>query len=191
MAAAPASSRTFANSAAFLRARSMPARIFTVTGFFTREVMARTIWPASSGSRMRAEPSPFPKTFGTGQPMLKSMTSQGPSSRRTAISPQISGSEPKSCTARGRSSGIVRSRSAVPRFLYHTAFALTISVTAISHPCSRQRIRKGRSETPAMGARMIPCFSSSVPIFILSPSPLSGVPALHSVSSFFPRNRIL
>ena len=78
-----------------------------------------------------------------------------------AISAIMSGSEPKSCTAAGRSSGSICSSSLVFRLLYRTAFALTISVTTQPAPCSRHSTRKGRSVTPAMGAS-ITLFSRTV-----------------------------
>ena len=65
--------------------------------------IATVISSTSFGFLIRAEPSPFLTIFGTGQPMLISKISYGPSSRLAAISATISGSEPKSCRDTGRS----------------------------------------------------------------------------------------
>ena len=67
----------FATSAALMCCLSHPARILTVTGIFTASATARTMRPTSGGSFMRALPSPFPATLGTGQPMLMSMADGG------------------------------------------------------------------------------------------------------------------
>ena len=67
---------------------------------------AATISAASSGVRMRAEPSPDLTTLPTGQPMLMSIISAPEmSSARFAPSAMDSGSWPKICTAAGCSSG--------------------------------------------------------------------------------------
>lgn len=49
---------------------AQPRRNFTVTGCSTAPFTARTMEAASSGSRMRAEPSPFDTILRAGQPML-------------------------------------------------------------------------------------------------------------------------
>ena len=49
-----------------------PARIFTVTGIFTRLVIAAITDAACSGSRIRLQPALCFAIFGTGQPMFTS-----------------------------------------------------------------------------------------------------------------------
>ena len=74
--AAPLSSRRFASSGALMLPLSQPRRHFTVTGTVTARLTAATICPASSGVRMRPQPSPLFATLGIGQPMLMSRKSQ-------------------------------------------------------------------------------------------------------------------
>ena len=105
-AEAPALSQTRANSTALTCPPSKPLRNLTVTGTETAFTTASTILPASSGSRMSAEPSPLLTTFPTGQPMLTSrMSAPESSSASLAASARISGSWPKICTEAGCSSG--------------------------------------------------------------------------------------
>ncbi len=69
---------------------------------------------ALSGARISAQPSSFPAIFPTGQPMLMSRISAPESAIAfCAASAIVSGSWPKIWTARGRSSGRLRRRSAV------------------------------------------------------------------------------
>ena len=77
IAATPASSAIFATSTALICSASQPFLILTVTGFLGElSTIALRILPASSGSFIRALPSPFPATLGTGQPILKSIISK-------------------------------------------------------------------------------------------------------------------
>ena len=77
---------------------------------------------------MRALPSPFEKTFFTGQPMLMSTMSKPASLSSAAAFFINSGSQPKSCTARGVHTGSVKSRGSVPLPPKQSPLALTISV---------------------------------------------------------------
>ena len=84
-----------------MQVSSKPLRNFTVTGFFHRFHEFRKDFLHQLRVSMRAEPSPFLTIFGTGQPMLISKISYGPSSRlAAAISATISGSEPKAAGTR-------------------------------------------------------------------------------------------
>ena len=97
-AAAPLSCKIFASSTTLTLPRSQPIRVFTVTGTSTASTTARTIWPASCGSFIRALPSPLLTIFGMGQPMLISKKSQPEWPRASlAACAMISGSLPKTC----------------------------------------------------------------------------------------------
>ena len=73
---------------------------------------------ASSGFVMSFEPSPLFTIFGIGQPMLKSIRAKAERSESaSAASAQISGSEPKSCTASGLSPSQLFKSSSVALFL--------------------------------------------------------------------------
>ena len=94
--AAPASSMRLVKSSTLMLPLSQPKRHFTVTGTFTAWTTERTMSAASSGVRIRPQPSPEPAIFGMGQPMLMSIKSQ-PEISRARIAPLaiISGSLPK------------------------------------------------------------------------------------------------
>ena len=141
-------------STALTWSSSKPFRIFTVTGFWIAPATFSIIFPARSGFFIRAEPSPLFTTFGTGQPMLISKISNGRSSICFAISPIISGSDPKSCKETGVSRGSIVKSSCVFLFLYKIALALTISIQRSPAPCSLHSKRNGRSVTPAIGAKI-------------------------------------
>ena len=75
---------------------------------------ARATFTAVSGSLMSAAPAPVLQTFGTGQPMLRSMRSAPRSATVAAAERMISGSWPKSWIDTGppaRSSGCTTSSS--------------------------------------------------------------------------------
>ena len=169
MAAPPDSSITCAISGAFILFSSKPALILIVSGLSSASAIFSTILPTSTGSFIRAEPSPLLTTFGTGHPILTSIISNSLSESLFAISAMISGSEPKSCNASGLSSGTVFIRSSVFLLLYSTALALTISVHISPQPCSLHKSRNGRSVTPAIGANAILFFISTFPILIITP----------------------
>ena len=118
MAAAPASSQRRAKAGALTLPPSQPLRIFTVTGTGTARATADTISAASSGVRMRAEPSPDLTTLPTGQPMLMSIISAPEmSSARLAPSAMASGSWPKIWAETGLPSSGTCSSAAVLRSL--------------------------------------------------------------------------
>ncbi len=87
---------------------SRPRRIFTVTGTDTASATAETILQARSGSSSSVAPAPVLVTFRTGQPKFTSTMSAPASSTIRAASAMTPGSEPKICTASGRSSGEMR-----------------------------------------------------------------------------------
>jgi len=116
--APPPASKRFASSGAFFSASVKPARIFTHTGFLLFFAIAAMISAASGGLVMSFEPSPLFTIFGIGQPMLKSIrANSGRSESASAASAQISGSEPKSCTASGASASQLFKSSSVALFL--------------------------------------------------------------------------
>ena len=143
-----------------------PARILTVTGFWTAFAMASTIFPTSTGFFISAEPSPLLTTFGTGHPIFTSIMSNGRSSTRFAISPITSGSEPNSCNAIGCSFGVTCINASVFLLPYKIAFALTISVYKRPQSISLHNRRNGRSVTPAIGASTTGFCISTFPINI-------------------------
>ena len=144
---------------------SKPIRIFAVTGFFTAWETFVTISRISSGFLSNADPSPLLTTFGTGQPILISRISNGCSSILFTTSAIRSGSLPKICMETGCSTGSICIREIVFLLWKEIAFALTISVHNRPAPCSLQRIRNGRSVTPAIGARIKGFSISTEPIF--------------------------
>ena len=104
MAAAPACSMARANSTQLIEPLSQPRRNFTVTGRFAPRITASSTFTASSGVRIRPEPSPELATLGTGQPILMSMMS-APEIRAAMAAPSCihTGSLPKIWAAAGRS----------------------------------------------------------------------------------------
>ena len=74
------------------------------------------------------------------------------------------GSWPKICTAQGLSSGRRWSRALVFSSRYTRALAETISEVLSAAPSRRQRARKAKSVTPAMGASTARPFNSMFPI---------------------------
>ena len=96
--AAPLSSMRRVKSSTLMLPLSQPRRHLTVTGTSTALTTASTIFPASSGVRIRPQPSPLFATLGMGQPMLMSRKSQPEiSSASRAPSAMVSGSLPKIC----------------------------------------------------------------------------------------------
>src|SRR5205823_4261330 len=83
--------------------RPGPRRILPVTGTETASETAATTAHARSGSSSIVAPAPVFVTFLTGQPKLMSTRSAPASSTNLAASAITEGSEPKICTARGRS----------------------------------------------------------------------------------------
>ena len=93
---------------------SQPRRIFTVTGTGDAFTTASAMRAAFSGSFIRAEPSPFPTTLPTGQPILMSMRSAPLISAAIwAASAMQTGSLPKICALTGCSPGPIFSRPLV------------------------------------------------------------------------------
>ena len=91
----PAPSTRLANSGALIDCSFHPARIFTVTGIFTRFVIAAITEAACSGSRIRLHPALCFAIFGTGQPMFTSTMFAPNPSTIWAASAIFSGSPPK------------------------------------------------------------------------------------------------
>ena len=87
---------------------SIPRRILTVTGTETASATAEITRQARSWSSSSVAPAPVLVTFFTGQPKLTSTRSAPASSTIRAASAITSGSEPKICTASGRSSAEIR-----------------------------------------------------------------------------------
>ena len=109
------------------------------------DAMADMIFSARGMSSKSALPAPLPYIFGTGQPMLTSITSNGASASLRTASFMTRGSEPKSCTAFTFSPSAVKSSSFVALLPYKSPFALTISVKASPAPYDRHRLRKAKS----------------------------------------------
>src|SRR4051812_6594017 len=84
--------------------------------------------------------------------MLMSMMSAPLSALYFAASAIISGSAPAICTTRGSTSPSWLPRRMVFSEPHRREFDATISETAMPAPIFLQRMRKGRSVTPAMGA---------------------------------------
>jgi len=96
--AAPLCSMRLVKSSTLMLPLSQPRRHFTVTGTSTAWLTARTMASASSGVRMRPQPSPELAIFGMGQPILMSRKSQPEISRASrAPSAMTAGSLPKIC----------------------------------------------------------------------------------------------
>ena len=147
------SSIRFVKSRTLMLPLSQPRRHLTVTGTSTALTTLETIWPASSGVRIRPHPSPELAIFGMGQPMLMSMKSQPEISNASlAPSAMVSGSLPKICAPQMLPSFFRRSL-ALFLSLYTSAREETISVTVTPAPNRAQIVRKAQSVTPAMGAR--------------------------------------
>ena len=87
-----------------------PRRIFTVTGTSTASATASTRRHARSPPSVSISelPAPVLVTLRTGQPMLMSTMSAPASTTITAARAMRSGSDPKICTASGRSSRAMR-----------------------------------------------------------------------------------
>ena len=87
---------------------SRPRRSLTVTGTDTADATASTTRQARSGSSSSVAPAPVFVTFLTGHPKLMSTMSAPASSTIAAAFAMTGGSEPKICTASGRSSAAMR-----------------------------------------------------------------------------------
>ena len=79
-----------------------------MTGTETASATAETTRAGALGSSSSVAPAPVFVTFFTGQPKLMSTRSAPASSTIRAASAITSGSEPKICTASGRSSAEIR-----------------------------------------------------------------------------------
>ena len=127
IAAAPASSMSFATSRALMCVSSMPVRIFTVTGFCTAEASVLTKCDIFFRSFRSTLPAPVRITFHAGHPQLMSIMSKS-SSRIFAAATTSGRLLPKSCTATGFSSGLVTSMACVLVLPRTSAVLLTNSV---------------------------------------------------------------
>src|SRR5215813_473298 len=152
MASMPSFSAMRATSTAFRWWSSQPPRILMVNGTWMALRMVRKITAAPRGSRISAAPCPLATILATGQPMLRSMPSAPPASRRRAASARTSGSAPSSCWAMGCSSGRWRARARVSALSLTRARASISSLVRNPAPHSRATSRKGALLTPAMGA---------------------------------------
>ena len=150
----PADSARRATRTPLLLSAHQPVRIFSVTGTSTAFTTASRISATSASSRSRAEPAALLHTFLAGQPMLMSMISAPISALRRAASASISASPPAICTVRGPGSPRWSMRSRDLRVCQRLGSEVTISPTTSPAPSRRQSCRKGRSVTPAMGARI-------------------------------------
>ena len=145
IAATPESSSARAKSGAVMFSSSQPSRIFAVTGILTAFTMPFTSAAVFSCSVIIAEPPPTRQTLRTGQPMLMSTLATPRCSKSTAASRISSGTEPKSCTARGRSRSLVSMSLSAFLFRSSSERALTRSVVHKSTPpTSRITSRNGR-----------------------------------------------
>ncbi len=109
---------------------------------------------ARASSRIRALPACWPTaTFFTGQPKLMSTTAAPRSTASRAASAITAGSQPASCTAEGAPKPSTSAIFSVCRFSRTIAWLAIISLTTMPAPRRRARRRKGRSETPDIGAR--------------------------------------
>ena len=113
MAWAPASAIRQANSTQFTESSLQPRRIFTVTGTSDAIRAAATRSAAVFISFIRAEPAPVFTTLGTGQPMFRSITSGRKGSSSFTACWMNFGSLPNSCSAIGRSWGVMVQSSVV------------------------------------------------------------------------------
>ncbi len=103
--------------------------------------------------------------FFAGQPMLMSMMSAPPSTLYLAASAIIAGSAPAIWITLGSTSPSWLPRRMVFSEPHSSEFEATISDTAIAAPIFLQRLRKGGSVTPAMGATIRLFLSWMEPIF--------------------------
>jgi hypothetical protein len=133
---------------------SQPVRIFSVTGRSTALTVASRIRAAWTSSRISAEPACPLTTFLTGQPKLMSMICAPRSALSLAASAITCGSQPANCTAIGCSSGQLCTIVRVLRLSRTIASLAIISETTRLAPSRLTKRRKGRSDTPDIGARM-------------------------------------
>ena len=124
---APASTRRGPSSRHEREPFWRPRRILTVTGTETASATAEITRQARSGSSSSVAPAPVFVTFLTGQPKLTSTRSAPASSTIRAASAITSGSEPKICTASGRSSAEIRRYPSVRSLPWCRPAQLTIS----------------------------------------------------------------
>ena len=141
-----------AKSGATMDDSSQPVRIFSDSVPEKLSRMARTMRRARGRSRSSEEPAPLRMNFFTGQPTLRSIHSTPSSARMRQAEASTSGSAPKSWKATGASRGEVSSRRRVLRPPMTSPLALTVSLKPMAAPASRAIRRKGRFETPAIGA---------------------------------------
>jgi hypothetical protein len=108
-AAAPASTSRGPAARASREPLRSPRRIFTVTGTSTAPATASTMRAACAPpSASSVQPAPVFVTLRTGQPMLMSTRSAPAATTMRAASASSGGSDPKICTASGRSSEAMR-----------------------------------------------------------------------------------
>ena len=144
-----------ASTGAFRLLWSQPMRIFNVTGTSTASTVAARILPASTSSRISAEPAAWPTaTFFTGQPKLMSIRSAPLATAIRAASAMASGSQPANCTEDGPPPATTSAMRMVLRFSRTMAQEAIISETTSPAPSDFARARNGRSVTPESGARI-------------------------------------
>src|SRR3954471_5569933 len=166
MALTPASwTRRWASSKPSVSPGRWPLRSFTVTGRPLPSTAARATATAVSGSLISAAPAPVLQTFGTGQPMFRSMIAAPRSATVSAALRMTSGSWPNSWIDTGPSSGWIRSSSFIVFSLrWWIAKLDTISLTASPAPWRRACRRTNQFPIPASGASRTRLGTSTGPI---------------------------
>src|SRR5471032_2525615 len=167
----PCSSAIFATRSALRFSLFQPVRILSVTGTWTALTTASMMRATSGSSCSSAEPAKTLQIFFAGQPMLMSMMSAPLSTLYFAASAIIAGSAPAIWITLGSTSPSWLPRRMVFSDPHRSELDATISDTAIPAPIALQRLRKGRSVTPAMGATMRLFLSWMEPIFKLCDAP--------------------
>src|SRR4051794_29280938 len=207
MAATPASSaRRRARVTPSRSPGRWPGRSLTVTGRPLPRAAARASATARSGSASSAAPAPVLHTLGTGQPMLRSMTSAPASATVSAAEAMTSGSLPKSWIEIGpgvavaRSSGWMRRSSRMVFSLrWWIACEETISDTVRPAPKRRACRRTHQFPIPARGASTTrlgtvsgPRAQESVSFGLVElmddPQPLEGEQIIHRIDALAERD---
>src|SRR3954447_10495752 len=205
MAATPASSaRRRARVTPSRSPGRWPGRSLTVTGRPLPRAAARARATARSGSASSAAPAPVLHTLGTGQPMLRSMTSAPASATVSAAEAMTSGSLPKSWIEIGpgglvaRSSGWMRRSSRMVFSLrWWIACEETISDTVRPAPKRRACRRTHQFPIPASGASTTRLGTVSGPraqgsfrlvALMDDPQPLEGQQIVHRIDALAERH---
>ena len=160
----PASSAIFAMATPLRCWGESPVRILRVTGTSTADTTACKISATRRSSAKSAEPAAFLQTFLAGQPILMSMISAPSSALSRAASASCWGSLPTICTDRSPPWALWQRRNEDLREVSSLGSAVSISATAIPAPRPTQSSRRGKSVTPAMGARTTGLANCNAPI---------------------------